>query len=144
MATRVESTKSVITSPRDSRMARGVLKDLSGPSGSLRVEHGGQTADPIPTEIGQILQQILEVMAHGGTVTISATPEELTTSSAAAVLSVSRPTLLKMVADGKIESHRVGTHTRFRADDIFEAQRQRRARERAAFDALRQFEGDEI
>lgn len=144
MATRVESTRSVITSPRDSRMARSVLKDLSGPSGSLRVEHGDRTANPIPTEIGQILQQILEVMADGGTVTISATPEELTTSSAAAVLSVSRPTLLKMVADGKIEAHRVGTHTRFRADDIFEAQRQRRARERAAFEALRGLEGDEI
>jgi len=144
MAARVESTNRVITSERDAQMARGVLSDLDGPQGALRVDRGGLIADPIPPELGRILQQVLEVMANGGTVTVSSTPEELTTSSAAAVLGVSRPTLLKMVAEGRLPAHRVGTHTRFRSEDVFAERRARRGRERSAFEALRDLEGDDF
>lgn len=144
MAARVESTNRVMTTEQDAQMARGVLEKLDGPRGTLRVDQDGRIAQPIPVEVGRILQQVLEVVANGGTVTISSTPQELTTSSAAAILGVSRPTLLKMVGDGRIAAHRVGTHTRFRADDVFAERRARRARERAAFEALRQLEDDDI
>ncbi len=143
MASRVESTSRVLTTDRDAEMARGVLDDLDGPHGSLRVDQGGPQTSPIPVELGRILQQVLEVMANGGTVTISATPDELTTSSAAAVLGVSRPTLLKMVAEGRLPAHRVGSHTRFHAPDVFAERRARRARERAAFDSLRLLDDDD-
>lgn len=143
MATHVESTSRVITSERDARQAREVLAELDGPGGTLRVEQSGKIANPIPPEVGRILQQVLAVIANGGTVTISSTPEVLTTSSAAAILGVSRPTLLKMVADGRVPAHRVGTHTRFMAADVFGELRARRARERAAFEALRELDDDD-
>ncbi|CCH78928.1 DNA-binding protein, excisionase family [Nostocoides japonicum T1-X7] len=144
MATLVESTNRVIATEHDARAARGVLDTLRGPEGRLQVEHEGQLSGPIPAEIGRILQHVLEVMATGGTVTISSAPEELTTSSAAAILGISRPTLLKIAAEGRIPSHRVGTHTRFMANDIFSARRARRERERVAFAALREAEDDEV
>lgn len=143
MAALVASTNRVITTEHDAHMARDVLEQLDGPDGSLRVDHSGDVLDPIPPEVGRILQQVLEVVANGGTVTISSTPEELTTSSAAAILGVSRPTLLKMVDDGRVPAHRVGTHTRFRAEDVFTERRARREREREAFRALRELEDDE-
>jgi len=143
MAALVASTNRVITTEHDAHMARDVLEQLDGPDGSLRVDHSGDVQGPIPPEVGRILQQVLEVMANGGTVTISSTPEELTTSSAAAILGVSRPTLLKMVEAGTIAAHRVGTHTRFRSEDVFTERRLRRERERAAFRALREAEDDE-
>lgn len=144
MAAHVASTNRLITTERDAHIAREVLEHLEGPEGSLLVDHRGEANEPVPPEVGRILQQVLEVVANGGTVTISSTPEELTTSSAAAILGVSRPTLLKLVKDGKVSSHRVGTHTRFRAEDIFAERRARRARERAAFQSLRELEDDEI
>lgn len=144
MSARVDSTNRVLTSERDARLAQGVLADLAGPQGAFRIDRDGEITDRIPAEVGRILQQVLDAMATGGTVTVSSTPEELTTSSAAAILGISRPTLLKMVTDGKIPAHRVGSHTRFHAEDVMVERSQRRARERAAFEALRELEGDEI
>ncbi len=143
MASRVSSTNRVITTEQDARLAHGVLKELDGPDGVLRVEREGRLANAIPPEVGRILQQVLTVIAQGGSVTISATPNELTTSSAAGVLGISRPTLAKMVSDGRIPAHKVGSHMRFRSDDVFAELRARRARERAAFEALRELEGDD-
>lgn len=82
-------------------------------------------------------------MARGGTVTIGAVPEVLTTSAAAGILGISRPTLMKMINEGAIPSHMVGTHHRLRVDDVFAALFARRARERAAFAEHMELEGDE-
>lgn len=82
-------------------------------------------------------------MARGGTVTIGSVPEVLTTSAAAGILGISRPTLMKMINTGLIPSHKVGTHHRLRAEDVFAALRARRSRERAAFAELMELEGDE-
>lgn len=73
-----------------------------------------------------------------------ATPREVTTSTAAAMLGVSRPTLMKMVKDGLLPSRKVGTHTRLLSSDVLAAKKARRARERAAFAALLEVEGDEV
>jgi hypothetical protein len=50
---------------------------------------------------------------------------------------------MKMIQEGVIEAHKVGTHTRLRTQDVLEARRARRERERAAFEALLEAEGDE-
>ena len=72
-------------------------------------------------------------MARGGAVTITSLPKEMTTTTAAAVLGVSRPTLMAMIREGRIPAHRVGSHHRLLADDVFAERSARRARERAAF-----------
>lgn len=128
---------------RDARLARDVLEQLEGSEGALAVERDGRPVLEVPPEIGKLLQQVLDVVARGGTVTIGSVPQVLTTSTAAGILGISRPTLMKMLNEGTIPSHMVGTHHRLKADDVFAALRARRARERAAFAELMELEGDE-
>lgn len=142
--TATQSTSSrVMVSAHEARLARDILAQLEGPAGVLVVERDGGGALAVPPEIGKLLQHVLDVMARGGTVTIGAVPEVLTTSTAASILGISRPTLVKMINEGAIPSHMVGTHHRLRAEDVFAALRARRARERAAFEELLELEGDE-
>ncbi len=126
----------VLTTHQEEQLAREVLRDLAGPGGKFCVERGEGHAD-VPPGLGRILQQVLEAMAAGGTVTITSTPKELTTSTAAAMLGVTRPTVLKMISDGRIPAHKVGSHHRLMTEDVQRALRDRRAREREAFLSLR-------
>jgi len=143
MASAKTTPSRLLTSAHESRLAQEALEDLRGPSGAFAIERAGERAAVIPAELGRVLQQVLDVMARGGTVTIGAVPEELTTSTAAGMLGISRPTLMKLIASGELPSHRVGSHHRLKADDVFAALRARRARERAAFAELMDLEDDE-
>lgn len=135
----------LLADERLSSLARHALELLDGPEGHLAV---GKTADAesaqaLPRDLGILLQQVLEAVAAGATVTVMTTPDVITTSTAAAMLGISRPTLMKIIREGGIEAHKVGTHTRIRTDDAVEFKRARRERERAAFAALLEAEGDE-
>ncbi len=134
----------VMTTERETKLARSVLGSLEGEAGSLVVERAGQRKVALPPEIGKLLQHVLAVIARGGTVTVSSMPKVLTTTAAAEVLGISRPTLMKMIADGTIAAHRVGSHHRLSSGDVFVALRARRARERAAFAELLELEDDEV
>lgn len=135
----------VMATARESRLAREVLTELDSPETALRVEVGRDSGRKValPTEISQVLLQVLEVMARGGTITIGTVPDVLTTSAAAKILGISRPTLMKQIAAGTIPSHMVGTHHRLKAEDVFAALRARRTRERASLEQLLELEGDE-
>ncbi len=141
-ATRRSSSR-VMATAHEAGLARDVLTHLESPRGALAVEQDDGRLVPVPPAIGRVLQQVLEVMSRGGTVTIAAVPEVLTTSTAAGILGISRPTLMKMINEGKIPAHKVGTHHRLKAHDVNAALRARRARERAAFAELLELEGAE-
>ncbi len=143
MSTVVPGTSRLVTTERDAQLAHGVLDRLDGPEGFLSVGDDRSEAMALPPETGRLLQDVLEAVASGRSVTVTSLPEELTTSTAAAVLGVSRPTLMRMVNDGQLASHKVGSHTRLMAADVYQERRARRARERAAFEALLELEGDE-
>lgn len=101
-----------------------------------------QLADALPAELVNVVQVALEIIARGGTVTIGSIPKELTTTTAAQMLDISRPTLMKLVKDGALPAHKVGTHTRIRASDVI-AYRERLRRERlTALADLQRFEDD--
>ena len=133
----------LLTDAHDASLARDVLDTLDGPDGFLSVGRPDLPQEPLPREVGELLQQVLKAVASGSTVTVTTVPEEVTTSTAAAMLGISRPTLMKLVNNGEIPAHKVGTHTRLRTDDVVAARRARRQRERAAFAALLELEGDE-
>lgn len=141
MATAVSKGR-IVAGEHDVALAREVLASLEGPQGYLAVGHVDVT-QPLPRELGVLLQEVLQAIASGATVTVATTPPVVTTSTAAAMLGISRPTLMKMIQEGTIEAHKVGTHTRLRTEDVLEAKRARRERERAAFAALLEAEGDE-
>ena len=143
MATSVAARRDLLIDERDAELAQQVLTSLDGPEGFLSVERPETDAQPLPREIGRLLQEVLRAVATGSTVTVTTTPRVVTTSTAAAMLGISRPTLMKLVKHGEIPAHKVGTHTRLYSADVLDAKRARRARERAAFAALLELEDDE-
>jgi excisionase family DNA binding protein len=74
--------------------------------------------------------QLLTHIARGEMVTFVPYGAELTTQKAADILNVSRPFLTKQLEEKKIPFHRVGTHRRIRAEDLF-AYKAKRDSERA-------------
>lgn len=110
----------------------------SGLSLVLRDQQG--TVHEIPEELRRILHKALESIDRNEGVRIGRVPEELTSTTAADILGVSRPTLLRWAADGLISSHKVGSHARFTRADVFQLKSQRDAERRASFAALRAFD----
>jgi excisionase family DNA binding protein len=96
----------------------------------------------VPEELSNIMARILRIVATGGTVTVGSMPEELTTSTAAEQLGISRPTLMKMIDRGEIPAHKVGSHTRLRTCDVMAFRGERQARRRKAFEELRALEDE--
>ncbi|MFD6271375.1 helix-turn-helix domain-containing protein [Nocardia asteroides] len=94
----------------------------------------------VPDELAEILAKVVRIVAAGGTVTVGSMPDELTTSSAAGLLGISRPTLMKLVREGRIAAHKVGTHTRLDTADVLAYRDRLRRRQRAALQELRDFE----
>lgn len=142
MATTLVDTGRLLVDERDAELARTVLAALDGPAGTLSVERASAPSQPLPREIGLLIQDVLRAVAAGASVSISTLPREVTTSTAAAMLGISRPTLMKLIKEGTIPAHKVGSHTRLTADDVLVARRARRARERTAFAALLEAEGE--
>jgi len=93
----------------------------------------------LPEGLANIVMGVFRGLANGP-VSIQMTPDELTTTVAADMLGVSRPTLMKWVRAGEIPSHKVGTHTRLKAIDVIEFRKSLSARRRAAFEALREWD----
>lgn len=142
MAVNIEGTSRIFTSEAEGRLARDVMTALEGEDGFLAVGRRDHSQE-LPRELGILLQQVLTAMAKGETVTISSIPQELTTSEAASMLGISRPTLMKLIDDGDLPSHKVGSHHRIRSGDLMAFRRARRERERAAFQRLLELEGDQ-
>lgn len=80
----------------------------------------------IPTVAFRFLLTILEELAKGNAITVIAIHAELTTQQAADLLGVSRPYLVKLLDEDKIQYHRVGTHRRVAFRDLMEYKRSTR------------------
>lgn len=137
--TPIVQREALLTTIRQRSQAAILIGDSQAPTGRpVELSNGQQ----IPSELADLLRKVLDAVAAGRTVTISTLPEELTTSAAAEMLGVSRPTLMKLVRSAEIPAHKVGTHTRVRTADVLNFQRARLERQRHAFDELRNLEDE--
>ncbi|MFV0634757.1 excisionase family DNA-binding protein [Demequina sp.] len=102
------------------------------------------SAEPlmVPAELHGMVQAVIAAVARGETVTVGTLPDELSTSVAAEQLGVSRPTLMKLIAEGSLKAHKVGTHTRVKTEDVTQFRRERLERQRDAFESLRALEDE--
>lgn len=73
----------------------------------------------LPHMAFDLLRQILEQLAAGNAMTLVPVHAELTTQEAADILNVSRPFLIRLLVEGKLQFRLVGTHRRIRAADLF-------------------------
>lgn len=90
----------------------------------------------VPRELAELLQEVLPRVASGDIISFVSIPKDVTTSAAATMLGMSRPTLMKLVAAGRIPSHKVGTHTRLTSADVHTYRQQLLGERRAAYEEL--------
>ena len=89
----------------------------------------------LPSTVLHLLADMLDALAEGKSVTIMPKDLDITTQQAALFLNVSRPYLIRLLEDGKIAYHKVGTHRRIRFEDVVQY---KEARQKRSSEALQQ------
>jgi excisionase family DNA binding protein len=72
----------------------------------------------LPPSVYETLLKAVHLMAQGKPISIVPFEHELTTQEAADLINVSRPFLVKLLEEGKVPFHLVGTHRRVRFVDL--------------------------
>jgi excisionase family DNA binding protein len=90
----------------------------------------------LPPEVYRVLVQVIEAMRANLAVTVVPQTQTLTTQQAADLLGVSRPTVVKLLDEGKVPYERVGTHRRILLRDLLDYRDVRREEQYTALEAM--------
>ena len=99
------------------------------------VEHS-ESAIRLPRNVAVSLREVLVNAVAGKPVEVIPMHAELTTQQAAYLLNVSRPHVVKLMDEGDLPGHKVGTHRRIYASDVKKYKRDRDIDGRMAADKL--------
>lgn len=121
----------IVPSERDrlaAEMSVRQLASIQDPAGviDLHGPDGASASVTLPAGVLRLLKDLLAAMARGEVVTLYSNETILTTVQAAEFLQVSRPHLTKLLKQGDIPYHMVGSHRRIRFEDLvaFKAQQE--------------------
>jgi excisionase family DNA binding protein len=90
----------------------------------------------LPEEVHRALVEVVESMRRGKAITLVPHAQRLTTQEAADILGVSRPTLVKLLKEGRIPFDQPGRHRRILLTDLLAYREQRHADRRAVLDRM--------
>jgi len=117
-----------------------LVSKLAKANGTVQLLVGEQDGSnkpiTIPTAAFRLLVGILTEMANGHAIRLIPHHAELTTQEAAELLNVSRPYVVRLLDDGRIPSHRVGTHRRVLFKDVMTYKEAHRRARTASLDRL--------
>lgn len=122
-----------VSRPERKRLAAVVGAPDSGP---ISLSTAGGVVQ-LPKVASTAVRRLLEEPAAGTSVHLIADDAVITTSEAAELLGISRTYVTRLVDEGKLPAHRVGSHRRLRAADVL-AYKARRAQRLTAVDAIAQ------
>jgi excisionase family DNA binding protein len=133
-----------LPTPEVTEQAQSALRVLSGlPSRRatpvIRVQpEGGDegVSVTVPREAFELFLEVLGQMANGNAVTIVPVHAELTTQQAADILNVSRPYLIGLLDEGKIQFRLVGSHRRIKFADLMDFKNEDDRRRQESLDEL--------
>lgn len=90
----------------------------------------------LPPKILRLFADMLGSLAQGKAVTVIPREMDITTQEAAMYLNVSRPYLVRLLEEGKIPFHKVGTHRRIHFEDVVKYKEDRRKVSQSAIQQL--------
>lgn len=94
-----------------------IIEQLHSDKTEIEIE---ETNDKIviPVHALKLLGMILKSMSQGKPISIVPVATEVTTQKAAEILGCSRPFLIKLLEEGKIEFTKIGRHRRIMFEDV--------------------------
>lgn len=139
-----DPTEPITPTEADAVLARESVRRLASQlakvNGSMQLRvvepDGASETVTIPRAAFRLLVTILAEMAGGNAVRLIPHHAELTTQEAAELMNVSRPYLVRLLDNGRIPFHRVGTHRRVLFKDVMAYRAEHRRARRAALDEL--------
>jgi excisionase family DNA binding protein len=101
----------------------GIIDHINSDETEIEIE---ETKDKIklPLRALKLLGDVLKSMSEGRPVSIVPIATEVTTQKAAEILGCSRPHLVKLLEEGKIEYTKVGKHRRIKFEDVLKYRKQ--------------------
>lgn len=99
------------------------IENLKSDRTEIEIEETGEKIT-IPKSALSLLGTILKAMSQGNPISIVPIATEVTTQSAAEILSCSRPHLVKLLEEGKIPFTKVGKHRRIMFEDVIKYKQQ--------------------
>ena len=120
------------------RLLRQALEPTPAGPDSVRLlmEEPVEQQIVLPAAAARLLAEMLAELANGNAVSVVPLQAELTTQQAADLLGVSRPYLIGLLEQGRIEHRRVGNRRRVPVADLLRFQHEENERTRAAVAAL--------
>jgi len=106
-----------------------VIEQLNAEKTEIEIE---ETKDKIvvPLRALKLFGGILKAMSEGKPISIVPLATEVTTQKAAEMLGCSRPHLVKLLEEGKIQYTKVGKHRRIVFEDVVEYKKQMKAEQK--------------
>lgn len=120
------------------RFAAGVFKRRMLAHTATRLQFLDDDRDvvTVPRQVADLITEILAQLAAGRVVAAYPLHAELTTQQTADFLNVSRPYLVRLVDEGVIPHHKVGTHRRVYFKDVLAHKARQEEESRRALDEL--------
>ena len=115
--------------PKDAEALAEIETLLRSKAAKVRLA-GGKSEAVLPEELRALMTTVVTAMRRGQAITIAPLGQRLTTQEAADLLGVSRPTLIKLLEEGKIPYETPSRHRRIRLSDLLAYQAVRREEQR--------------
>lgn len=141
--TAIVGERTVLPPDRPEELSPWVARLARVPSGQATLIAPDGVHLNLPSEVFEVLRDVVLAMSQGLAITVAPQHTILTTSEAAHLLGVSRPTLVRLLEAGEIPYDQPNRHRRVRLADLLAYQdRARRARAAGLDEMVRAGEDD--